>query len=97
MDRGMRADPLIRHTVLNKSRCSTLETSGYGQRKNRHIDMFMTNLLDADSSSVLFPDTTGQIRPLSMQAAMMMNNTTKAHRRAHLDPVSNASSVSNRR
>ena len=57
MDRGMRADPLIRHTVLNKSRCATLETSGYGPRKTRHQDMFMTSLLDADSSSVLFPDT----------------------------------------
>jgi len=30
MDRGQRADPLIRHTVMNKVRCNTLESSGYG-------------------------------------------------------------------
>ena len=86
IDRNQRADPLVRHTVLNKSRCAGLESSGYGHSRQR-TDMFKTSLLDADSSSLLFPDTSSQGRPFSMQAVVVMNTAGSGRKNQPLQPI----------
>ena len=96
VDRGQRADPLIRHTVMNATRYGALNSTGYGRpnkkggigRQNHGMSMF-----EDQSSSVLFSlgSSIDKGRPFSTQAAaqnILISNTRDATRNNTLEPSS---------